>query len=221
MQETSKNEKNLLQKSNKRAEVFLLGVLALSVLLFLISIPMSLRFGEYSAQEAIEQLSNMDSIFVAVYALMNLLWSIIRIGFIVFFLIWLYRAYANLQQSSVEGLAHSPRWAVSWYFIPVMNLFKPFSVMKELVLASFHAVSNPEHWKLKKAPGYIMVWWLLFLGGNIAFLFDLFADFEAAGDYHRDALISLLAHPMYIGSLLALYVMMKHITEAQTSKSSS
>ncbi|HLQ96944.1 MAG TPA: DUF4328 domain-containing protein [Pseudogracilibacillus sp.] len=221
MQETSKNEKNLLQKSNKRAEVFLLGILALSVLLFLISIPMSLRFGEYSAQETTEQLSNMDAIFVAAYALMNLLWSIIRIGFIVFFLIWLYRAYAHLQQSSVEGLAHSPRWAIGWYFIPVMNLFKPFSVMKELVLASFHAVSNPEHWKLKKAPGYIMVWWLLFLGGNIAFLFDLFADFEAAGDYHRDALISLLAHPMYIGSLLALYVMMKHITEAQTSKSNS
>lgn len=221
MQETSKNEKNLLQKSNKRAEVFLLGVLTFSVLLFLISIPMSLRFGEYNAQEAIEQLSKMDAVFVAAYALMNLLWSMIRIVFIVFFFIWLYRAYAHLQQRHIDGLAHSPRWAVGWYFIPVMNLFKPFSVMKEVVLASFHAVASPRQWKLKKAPVYVIVWWLLFLGGNIALLFDLLADFEAVGDYHRDALISLLAHPMYIGSLLALYVMMKHITEAQTNNGNS
>src|SRR5699024_3385190 len=102
------------------------------------------------------------------------------------------------------------------YFIPVMNLYKPFSVMRELTLASFHAVSNSDHWKLKKAPAYIIVWWLLFLGGNIAFLFDLLIDYEAVGDYRRDALIGLLAHPMYVGSLLALYVIMKNITQTQT-----
>src|SRR5699024_6246763 len=108
----------------------------------------------------------------------------------------------SFEAQHVTGLAHTPRWAIGWYFIPVMNLYKPFSVMRELTLASFHAVSNSDHWKLKKAPAYIIVWWLLFLGGNIAFLFDLLIDYEAVGDYRRDALIGLLAHPMYVGSLL-------------------
>src|SRR5699024_11001198 len=102
------------------------------------------------------------------------------------------------------------------YFIPVMNLYKPFRVMREVTLASFHALSNPDQWKLKKAPTYIIVWWLLFLGGNIAFLFDLRIDYEAIGYYHCDALIGLLAHLMYVGALLALYVIMKNITQTQT-----
>lgn len=221
MQEMSGKEKDLLQKSNKRATIFLIGMLTLSVILFLISIPMGIRFGAYNAQEAISQLARPDAVLVAIYALLNLLWSIIRIVFIVFFFIWLYRAYAHLQEQHVTGLSHTPRWAIGWYFIPVMNLYKPFSIMKELALASFHAVSNPEYWKLKKAPAYIIVWWLLFLGGNIAFLFDLLVDFEAVGDYRRDALIGLLAHPMYVGSLLALYMLMKNITQTQTVNTES
>lgn len=216
MQEKSKKEKDLLQKNKTRATIFLISILTVSVVLFLISIPMGIRFGEYDPQETIDQLAGIDTVLVAVYALLNLVWSIIRIVFIVFFFIWLYRAYAHLQAQHVTGLAHTPRWAIGWYFIPVMNLYKPFSVMRELTLASFHAVSNSDHWKLKKAPAYIIVWWLLFLGGNIAFLFDLLIDYEAVGDYRRDALIGLLAHPMYVGSLLALYVIMKNITQTQT-----
>ncbi|HLR54835.1 MAG TPA: DUF4328 domain-containing protein [Pseudogracilibacillus sp.] len=216
MQEKSEKEKDLLQKNKTRATIFLIGILLISVVLFLISIPMGIRFGEYDPQETIDQLAGVDAVLVAVYALLNLVWSVIRIVFIVFFFIWLYRAYAHLQEQHVTGLAHTPRWAIGWYFIPVMNLYKPFSVMRELTLASFHAVSNPDHWKLKKAPAYIIVWWLLFLGGNIAFLFDLLIDYEAIGDYRRDALIGLFAHPMYVGALLALYVIMKNITQTQT-----
>src|SRR5699024_12123503 len=113
-----------------------------------ISIPMGIRFGEYDPQETIDQLAGIDTVLVAVYALLNLVWSIIRIVFIVFFFIWLYRAYAHLQAQHVTGLAHTPRWAIGWYFIYVMNLYKAFSVLRVLMLAFFHSVSNSDHLKL-------------------------------------------------------------------------
>src|SRR5699024_12148557 len=113
--------------------------------LFLISIPMGIRFGEYDPQETIDQLAGIDTVLVAVYALLNLVWSIIRIVFIVFFFIWLYRAYAHLHAQHVTGLAHTPRWAIGWYFIPVINLYKTFCVMIELTLSSFHTVLHSDH----------------------------------------------------------------------------
>src|SRR5699024_8290571 len=136
MQEKSKKEKDLLQKNKTRATIFLISILTVSVVLFLISIPSVILLGEYEPQESIDQLAGIDTVLVAVYALLNLVWSIILILFIVFFFIWLYRAYAHWQAQHVTGVAHPPRWAIGWYFIPVMNLYKPFSVMRELTLAS-------------------------------------------------------------------------------------
>src|SRR5207245_1107765 len=49
----------------------------------------------------------------------------------VVFLIWLYRSYANLQALWTEGHTYAPGWAVGYYFIPILNLFRPCQVMQE------------------------------------------------------------------------------------------
>ncbi len=54
-------------------------------------------------------------------------------------LMWVYRAHANLRESGMEELRHSPGWAVGSYFIPIANLFVPFSAMRAL-----HNRSNGE-----------------------------------------------------------------------------
>src|SRR5699024_9244632 len=171
MQVKSEKEKDLLQKNKTRATIFLIGILLISVVLFLISIPMGIRLGEYDPEETIYQFAGVDAVLVAVYALLNLVCSVIGIVFIVFFFNWLYSAYAHLQEQHVTGLAHTPRWAIGWYFIPVMNLYKPFSVMRELTLASFHAVSNPDYLKLKKVLDLIIYGLLVVLVGCLIYFF--------------------------------------------------
>ena len=48
---------------------------------------------------------------------------------------WIYRANANAHTID-RGLTITPGWAVGWYFVPVVNLWKPFQGMKKTWLAS-------------------------------------------------------------------------------------
>jgi len=41
------------------------------------------------------------------------------------FLVWFYRAHANLSGLGAEYLTYSPGWAVGWFFVPIFSLFRP------------------------------------------------------------------------------------------------
>src|SRR5262249_44746752 len=50
----------------------------------------------------------------------------------VVFLMWLYRAYANLESFGVKDLENYPGWAVGSFFVPVFNLGGPLVIVQEL-----------------------------------------------------------------------------------------
>lgn len=45
---------------------------------------------------------------------------------------FLYRANANLRALGVEELEYTPGWCAGWWFVPIMNLFKPYGATKNL-----------------------------------------------------------------------------------------
>lgn len=47
------------------------------------------------------------------------------------FIQWFRRAYFNLHQR-VVNLSHSEGWAAGAWFVPILNLFRPYQIMKEL-----------------------------------------------------------------------------------------
>ena len=49
------------------------------------------------------------------------------------FLMWFRRAYYNLHQR-VSQLTYSEGWATGSWFVPVLNLYRPYKIMKELYL---------------------------------------------------------------------------------------
>src|SRR5688572_9717366 len=51
---------------------------------------------------------------------------------IVVFLVWMRRSYINLKALGVRGLEYSPGWAVGCWFIPFVNLVRPYTIMKEI-----------------------------------------------------------------------------------------
>lgn len=88
----------------------------------------------------------------------GLLYLVALIVSIATYLMWLHRAVGNLAvvRSGDAGtpLRFTPGWAVGWYFIPIMNLFRPFQVMGEL-----YRESNPEH----RSSPQITWWWVLWV----------------------------------------------------------
>jgi uncharacterized membrane protein len=47
------------------------------------------------------------------------------------FIMWFRRAYWNLHQK-VHNLSHSEGWAAGAWFVPIVNLFRPYQIMNEL-----------------------------------------------------------------------------------------
>ena len=79
---------------------------------------------------------------------------------------WIYHSHQRLQALS-PAPAFSPLSAVLWYFVPVMNLIKPFEAMQELVQHS-----NREGTVLK--PSFLVgLWWLLWIFAQICYGYTL------------------------------------------------
>lgn len=53
-------------------------------------------------------------------------------------------------------------WAIGYYFIPVLALWKPYQAMKEIWQAS----NNPTDWQQQTLPSLLPLWWGLWLASN-------------------------------------------------------
>jgi len=74
----------------------------------------------------------------------------------IFFFMWKYRAYANLQATCVNKLKSSAGWCVGVYFIPILNLFSPAVAMHEIQSRS-----------KAKIGASVIIWWILMMVSSI------------------------------------------------------
>lgn len=82
------------------------------------------------------------------------------------FLTWFYRAYVALQSIGSGRTSDSPAWVVASCVIPVVQLVKPYFVMRELWQRS--STGNPHGGtEATPVPRYLLAWWLLFVGGAV------------------------------------------------------
>lgn len=80
----------------------------------------------------------------------------LRILSIVFFLQWFRRAYYNLRYLSGRP-DHTDGWAVGAWFIPFLNLFRPYSIMKEIWYGTNSAAGRG------RQHGLLQWWWIAYL----------------------------------------------------------
>lgn len=85
-------------------------------------------------------------------------------SFIVF-LIWIYRTHKNLPYLHAEGLRFTPGWSVGWFFVPIMNLFRPYQVVSETWKASNPEIdmSDSVSWQKSASSPIVGWWWAFFL----------------------------------------------------------
>lgn len=68
---------------------------------------------------------------LATQGLMGLLQIVAVIGSAVYFIRWFRRAYANLGRAGLQT-EHSEGWAAGAWFVPFMNLVRPYTIMREI-----------------------------------------------------------------------------------------
>ncbi|MEO9533128.1 MAG: DUF4328 domain-containing protein [Crocinitomicaceae bacterium] len=74
--------------------------------------------------------------------LITLLSMIAQIVVIVVFIQWFRRAYHNLHKAGVKNLNMTEGWAAGAWFVPIMSLFKPFQIMKDIWIETKKYVSR-------------------------------------------------------------------------------
>jgi Domain of unknown function (DUF4328) len=81
---------------------------------------------------------------------------------VIIFARWVYVLNSNKKPLGAVNLQFSPGWAVGWFFIPILNLWKPYQAMKELWQVS----ANPLHWQSQERGGLLPWWWFLWILSN-------------------------------------------------------
>ena len=117
------------------------------------------------------------------------------------FIMWFRRAYCNLHQK-VNYLSHSEGWAAGSWFVPIICLYRPYQIMKELREETKNFLTNKGFAeKVKSNTSYLGWWWTLWIItsfiGNFVFRYAL-KDVESI-----DQLITLTIAQM-ISSILTI-----------------
>ena len=141
------------------------------------------------------------------------------------FLMWFYRAHANLRPLGVPDLQYSPGWAVGWFFVPLLNVVKPYHVAKE-IYSALDSHGNPRGLKARKANRGIWrlrVWWITWITANVLSFLAYRAWQKAQGTMEllgADwlALIAILL--MALAAILAIAVI-RAIERQQDSRASA
>ena len=95
--------------------------------------------------------SNFESILI-IYSIETVFYWVLLLGIIWF----IHKSQLYNSQREVKNLKYSPNWIWIWWFIPLLNLWMPYKVVKETYLSSFQVKKN----KLNaEDTSILMSWW--------------------------------------------------------------
>ncbi len=79
------------------------------------------------------------------------------------FIMWFRRAYFNLHQK-VSYLAHTEGWAAGSWFVPIVNLYRPYQIMKEIYVETKELFTKKGlSEKADYSTNFLGWWWALWI----------------------------------------------------------
>lgn len=138
------------------------------------------------------------------------------------FLIWIHRAHRNLPSLGATDLRFTPGWAVGWFFVPIMSLFRPYQVASEIWKASDPEVNIADGtaWKSVATSPIVGWWWTFFLISN--FLGQIVLRMSLSGEELTDLLSSTYAYMVsdaidVVGIMITI-LMVRRLSQFQETK---
>ena len=128
------------------------------------------------------------------------------------FLIWTYRLTANLRSFGVPGLKHTPGWAVGYFFVPIMSLYRPYQIFREIWQGSDPAAPAAPDWRKLPVPPLLGLWWFFWILTNmVGNLSARTADTQGLDHHSIDLVDNAIG---FVSALLALW-MVRRVTARQ------
>lgn len=148
------------------------------------------------------------------------------VGFIVtaiVFWAWIHRASSNLYSLGLDEQQHSPGWAIACWIIPVISLFRPYQIMKEIWKGSYPKIEGNSRGAWDDAPvSHLMgFWWATFLIGSwVAKISSrvFFSDNATIDQYITGNWFAIISDVIWLVSLILIVVLVRQITNNQERK---
>lgn len=150
--------------------------------------------------------ANANDLRVQLLAILLMVAYIISV---VTFILWFRRAYFNLHQK-VQNLKYSEGWAAGSWFVPFLNLFRPFDIMRELYRHTSEKLIGKFGLEVISTR-FLGLWWGLWLLYNILgnLSFRMSRNLETLDDIIRynwvDMIGSMVAIPLGVITLKVIY----------------
>jgi hypothetical protein len=81
-----------------------------------------------------------------------------------FFLMWFYNAYRNVELVMPGRTEYHPKMAVWNWFIPFLNLYRPYKMAIEIWEDTQRAIAKKKaDYKIDPKDDFILIWWITFL----------------------------------------------------------
>jgi hypothetical protein len=164
------------------------------------------------------------ALYDSVESMTGIVEFLVYLATVVMFCIWTHRAYKNLQLLRVPGLKHSPGWAVGYFFIPILSLFKPCVVFLEMWRASDPNTDLDDHhsWNARSGGTLVGLWWTFWIisnvVSNISARMGLRSGQASLEELKMQAIVSGLAHCVAIPAAILAILVVKGIQYRQVEK---
>ena len=144
--------------------------------------------------------------------------TIIYLPTVIFFCIWLYRAYDNLRAFNPSlPLDHSPGWAVGSFFVPFVNLLIPYRAVREVWQRS--EPPDESFLSAPSPPAILPIWWGFWLLASIASNLSLRSSLNENVSESTSTVISIVAGGLTILAAVFAYLVVNAIDKRQEETS--
>ena len=128
---------------------------------------------------------------------------------IVLFIMWFRRAYNNLNLSQRTYTKYPEGWAAGAWFVPFLNLGRPYLIMQEIWEKTQEATYNLVSHKSGKIIGW---WWVIWIINNIGtnFINRYFKE-SNVDELITSTLTSLIFNVIELVALVLLIIIMKNV----------
>ncbi|MDF7777438.1 DUF4328 domain-containing protein [Sphingomonas sp. AOB5] len=155
-----------------------------------------------------EDLERLDAISQAISI------PVIAVNLIAIVLVarWIWRVNKNAHALS-DSMEMTPGWNVGFFFIPILNLWKPFQGILQTWRASF----SPYNAEDADVPAWVPVWWVSWIISNILsnIAFRLGMRAETLDDYVAVSWIELWCLPFDLISGITLFLLVTRLSRVQ------
>lgn len=195
----------------------LLIVGAIATALSLVAEALSLTFPPITEEQELAD-NPMGAVIVMMVLLLAVLELIIYLATVVFFCMWLHRAYSNLRPiDPSQRLDYSPGWAVGSFFIPFANLVIPYRAVRETWQKS--GPPDEAFLMLPKPPVWFPIWWAFWLLAGFAGNISMRASFNENVSQSTATMTSITAGVLSLVAAFFAYLVVDAIDKRQEETS--